>query len=861
MVSKSGKNTFKTRGWFYHSLYICLSYFISAQCYADDITSSENVTFEKGFMSFYNSNIDLTQFNGIDKILPGDYTLEVYSNRTRIDTWKVKFIQANNPQGVNACMTPDMVVRFDIDTSKLPENWKLNSCIILPTLIPGATVTYNQSDEQLDVTVPQAALLNTPDGYVNPELWDNGVPALIAGYTASASSGRNRVYDDTTDNAYGSLQTALSLGAWRFVTYDSASFGSDGSENGIQHIQSYAERAIAPLSASFTAGDLTTAGEFFNTSAVRGIRLATDDRMLPDSVRNYAPVVRGVANSNATVTIKQAGNTIFEKVIPPGEFVISDLYATGYNGDLDVTITETDGSQNTFTVPYSSIPQLIRQGYSRYAVTTGEIRNTGLNDSPYMMEGTLQYGLLNNLTTYVGAQHSPDINYTSLITGVAFNTPVGAVGVDISRSITDISKPDNKNIDDSCNQFCEMSLRISLAKNFPQTGTNFSLMGYRYASPDYYSLDDAISIKRSSENNDYNYYPKRYRERLEANINQKLPEGWGSFYINGFVGNVWNEELARQERSNFSIGYNNYFGRVSWGIAYGRTNDEDGNNDDVWYLNFSMPLGHDYEKKARLGVNFSYDSDATNFRTSLNGSAGEYSQFGFGGYFSQSSQAETNAGMNLTYTGESMSNGIAISQSRDSYMGSINTNGGVVIHSGGINFTPTFNDTIGIIEAQGAEGSHIYPDNRSVIKSNGYGIVGYLTPYKYNEVYLDPKGTSMDVDVEDTHKTIVPTAGAAILVKMGTKQQNQTFVQFISPSQKSLPFGAQIANASGDKIGMVGQNGLAMIVTEPGKNVLSISWKEGDTRRSCQAEYNNQHYDTSVNDDKQLNATVISCKE
>jgi hypothetical protein len=34
-----------------------------------------------------------------------------------------------------------------------------------------------------------------------------------------------------------------------------------------------------------------------------------------------------------------------------------------------------------------------------------------------------------------------------------------------------------------------------------------------------------------------------------------------------------------------------------------------------------MPLGHHYEKQARLGANFSYNSEEANFRTSLNGSA------------------------------------------------------------------------------------------------------------------------------------------------------------------------------------------------------------------------------------------------
>jgi outer membrane usher protein len=44
-------------------------------------------------------------------------------------------------------------------------------------------------------------------------------------------------------------------------------------------------------------------------------------------------------------------------------------------------------------------------------------------------------------------------------------------------------------------------------------------------------------------------------------------------------------------------------------------------------------------------------------------------------------------------------------------MGGLNMNGGVVVHRGGINLTPTLGDTIGVIEAKGAEGARVYPDS------------------------------------------------------------------------------------------------------------------------------------------------------
>ena len=34
-----------------------------------------------------------------------------------------------------------------------------------------------------------------------------------------------------------------------------------------------------------------------------------------------------------------------------------------------------------------------------------------------------------------------------------------------------------------------------------------------------------------------------------------LPAGWGSFYVSGFIGNIWNDELGRTEKSNYALGY------------------------------------------------------------------------------------------------------------------------------------------------------------------------------------------------------------------------------------------------------------------------------------------------------------------
>lgn len=122
-------------------------------------------------------------------------------------------------------------------------------------------------------------------------------------------------------------------------------------------------------------GDGYTRGDIFDGINFRGAQLASDDNMLPDSQRGFAPVIHGIARGTAQVSIKQNGYDIYNSTVPPGPFTINDLYAAGNSGDLQVTIKEADGSTQIFTVPYSSVPLLQREGHTRYSITAGEYRS------------------------------------------------------------------------------------------------------------------------------------------------------------------------------------------------------------------------------------------------------------------------------------------------------------------------------------------------------------------------------------------------------------------------------------------------------------------------------------------------------
>lgn len=87
-------------------------------------------------------------------------------------------------------------------------------------------------------------------------------------------------------------------------------------------------------------GESATSGSIFSSYTFTGVQLASDDNMLPNSQRGFAPTVRGIANSSAIVTIRQNGYVIYQSNVPAGAFEINDLYPSSNSGDLEVTIEE-----------------------------------------------------------------------------------------------------------------------------------------------------------------------------------------------------------------------------------------------------------------------------------------------------------------------------------------------------------------------------------------------------------------------------------------------------------------------------------------------------------------------------------------
>ncbi|MCS5945306.1 fimbria/pilus outer membrane usher protein [Klebsiella variicola subsp. variicola] len=56
----------------------------------------------------------------------------------------------------------------------------------------------------------------------------------------------------------------------------------------------YLERGFGEIESTLRAGDMYTSGDIFDTVRFRGVRLYRDMQMLPNSRRNFTPIVQGL---------------------------------------------------------------------------------------------------------------------------------------------------------------------------------------------------------------------------------------------------------------------------------------------------------------------------------------------------------------------------------------------------------------------------------------------------------------------------------------------------------------------------------------------------------------------------------------
>lgn len=793
-------------------------------------------------------NIDLSSLERRGGQVPGQYRTQIYLNGNAVADRILNF------RLIEKGLVPD-ICREDLVTWGVrpwatsefshADSGKLMSPI--NDYLPDSRLSYDFAKRRLDISIPQEYVQHSAQGTVYPEEWDDGLPAAFLNYAYSGASSHSNYRNGSEQSNYLSLRSGMNLGVWRLR--NTSSWSDADRTRHWNSISTYMQRDIKSMKAQLVAGDSYTPSGVFDSFAFRGAQIMSDDNMLPESQRGFAPVVRGIAQSNARVTVRQHGNIIYQAYVSPGPFAITDLYPTSSSGDLRVSVREADGSVRQFTQAFSSVPIMQREGNFKYSVTAGKYRAAAAahynQHEPAFIQATGIYGLPHAATLYGGTVLSGDYTAGSIGLGKGLGS-LGSASVDGTWAQAKLDNFYRRGA----------SFHFQYSKDFADSGTNFTLAGYRYSTSGYLDFSEANGYYDSLPQNTHtdglteseqvqaqsNYALWRNqhnkRSRAQLNVNQTL-SGYGSLYASAYQQKYWG---IRGRENNLSIGYSVSVRAINYSLNYAWSKSPYYNQKDkVVSLTVQIPFDR-FLPSSSLNLSASHASGASVTSAGISGTSLADHNLSYNIQQSFDRKDTDNSGSAMVdYKASFGEYQAGYNYSRQTRQLNYGTSGGIIAHPYGLTLSQPLGETMALVRAEKASGIKVENNTGVYTDRRGYAVVPYVTPYHRNIVRLNTDTLAENTDIATDTRTVVPGQGALVLADFPTR--NGQKIMLTLKSSVPVPFGASATVNHGSQTvsGIVDDQQQVYLSGVPPRGTVMVNWQGGQ----CEAPYDtgtdNQH--------------------
>ncbi|CNB95639.1 outer membrane usher protein psaC [Yersinia frederiksenii] len=778
-----------------------------------------------------NDKTDLSLFEQGGQ-LPGTYLVDIILGGEKVDSTEVAFHSVKLSSGeyaLQSCLTKEQLSRYGVDVDNYPEllppakntqqGEQAGQCVNLAA-IPQASEEFEFYHMQLVLNIPQVAL--RPKDEIPIERWDDGITAFLLNYMANSSETTYRQHGQQQRSHYIQLYPGLNIGAWRIR--NATSWSQSGDTGGKwQSSYIYATRGLYRLKSRITLGESYTPGDFFDSVPFSGVMLGDDANMLPSNQRDFMPVVRGIARSQARVEVRQNGYLIYSTVVSPGPFELTDMLPSHSDGDLHVTVLESNGATQQFTVPYTVPAIALRKGRLRYNLMAGRYRpaNVDVETTP-IAQATLAYGLPWNLTAFVGGQWSPHYQATTAGMGVM----LGDYGA-LSSSITQ-----------ACSEYRQQqpvkgqAWEVRYNKTLQASDTSFSLVNSQYSTADFHSLSDVLQSYRRHGDSSSGSHSNPLRNQTRVVVGQPLGQ-FGYLNLNWSRQNYRDAPVSSSWGVQYSFNIGNLYCSLDW-----TQNQYRGNQERLLSLSVSMPLGR--ERNTYAAYRMTSSGESKDHELSLYGHAFDnrlswnvrqterYAQFHSGG---------NSGSLGLDWQGNYGDIGGDYYYTPTMRQISANVSGGAILHRHGLTLGPRINGTAALVEVPGVSGVSTSEDHRLKTDFRGYSIVSGIFPYEEHDILLETTDLPPDAEVTKTDAKVLPTEGAIVRASFSPQIGARALMTIKRANGEIIPFGAmaslvnQPANAA-----IVDEGGKAYLAGLPETGQLLVQWGK-DASQQCRVDY------------------------
>lgn len=732
----------------------------------------------------------LTQLDNQTHFPPGPALVDMSVNGEFRGAFDVIFNQKGG-----LCFTPVLLNQLGL---RLPTSKPLSDteCFDWVAQDPAISIRFDTQNLSASLVVPEERLLPKDEAITGEP---GGVGALLNyNYFSSVnrSKGSNNRYSFLT------LEDGFNVSNWMVRSLQQLSLQEGSLSTDMNSL--YAERAFERWQKRFQVGQIGVSNTLFALGDINGIQLIPDEGFQQNG--DAEGVVEGIAGTpQARVEVRQYGVLIYNTLVPAGPFRLNHIPLKNLNSDLDVTVLETNGQRQQFTVPANRMVNVNPRGRQGFSLATGTLRSIGgggsgapllltMNQNWRPMERLLaQSGLLLSekyqaLALSLGRQVSQGLQLAAQITA-AYDRYHGTRSAQLSMSADYLIAEG-------------LSIGGSVSKS----------------TPSYASLNQASMPTQD-------YYDK-------DNTQYTLSASWATPWLGTF-------SLSHAESTSFDRSQStNRYNMVSWGtnikkmmltVSYSHSTGLNKSNKQL-AVNASLPLGQQYvnsyyrtsRERSHLGAQISGPvTPDVGYNLSAERDVKHHNQSVQGGLSA-----------NLHYTNLSLAAGSSNDHSSNY---SVSGSGGIGVVGKNVLFsTIPVGQTFGMIAMNErlANVAISTPGGTTWTDWRGLALAPQLPAWKPANLDLDTETLPKKADVNNGHYSVTLARGSVKRINYTVLTSRRVLLDLTLSDGTALPRGSKVMDERGEMLTIAIDNGLIYLNNSAVSATLLIDVAGGDKRCS-----------------------------
>lgn len=698
-------------------------------------------------------------------------------------------------QNGGLCFTPELLNQLGL---RLPKSNPLTDgdCDDWAQHDPAISIRFDTQNLSASIVVPEAALQPQYKAITGES---GGVGALL-NYNYFSSLNRH----DGTINRYSflTLEDGFNVANWMVRSWQQ--FSQQGGKLSSDMNSLYAERTFERWQKRFQIGQIGVSNTLFELGDIDGIQIIPDEGFQQDS--ETQGVVEGIANTpQARVEVRQYGMLVYNTLVPAGPFRLDRIPLKNLNGDLDITVLETNGQQQQFTVPANRMVGVNPRGRQGLSLATGRLRaiGGGRSGAPLLLTMNQNWRPLGRLRAQSGLLLSDKYQSVALSVGQQMSQ-----GLQLAAQITAANDRYRR----------ARSARLSLSADYQLTDALSIAGSVSKSTPSFASLNQASMRGRDYDDKDNTQYT--------------LSASWATPLLGTF--SLSHAESTSFDRALPTTRYN----MVSWGtnikkmlltVSFSHSTGLYKSNKQL-SINASFPLGQQY-------VNSYYRSSRRRSQSGTEISGPVNPDVGYNlsterdlKQHNQSVQGGLSA--NLHYTNLSASAGHSGNHSSNY---SVSGSGGIAMIGKNVLFsTISVGQTFGMIAMNErlANVAISTPGGTTWTDWRGLALAPQLPAWRPANLDLNTETLPKKSDVNNGHYTITLARGSVKRINYTVLTSRRVLLDLTLSDGTPVPRGSKVMDERGEMLTIAIDNGLIYLNNSPEAATLLIDVAGRDKRCS-----------------------------